>query len=315
VKRGLVVLVIAAALLGVPLAYALVAEEPVLTSRKNERNPAADRDGTGNEVLVFTRSRSGDPNRYDAYVRVGGNAAVKLNTAGQGWTGGIDYPVVAYQQVSGGQSDIYLYGISVPSRMAAETNTSRWEWHPTIDGTMTDYWILFGRDNNSTPTQRVMLLHHTDTGTHDERLLSKITKASHYLQADQVNGNWATYTRCTPRCNVVQYDIMNKTSMTLAKPVTSRPRHQYAGAVTSTGVVYLIRSGPSCGEKVKIVRYDPANPADPTYGTVVAALPSGFDIAFAFARENAGGSVDVFYDRVKCSTGRFDIYKVRDPGP
>lgn len=311
-KRGLVVLAILAGLVAVPVAYALLTETPVLTSRKNERNPAADLDGSSNEVLAFTRSRSGYPNRYDAYVRVEGNAAVKLNTAGQGWTGGIDYPVVAYQQVSGGRSDIYLYDISGPSRMAAETNTSRWEWHPSIDGNMTDYWILFGRDNNSSPTQRVMLLHHTPT-IHDERELAIVTKARHYLQADQVNGNWATYTRCRPVCNVVRYDITAQTRMTLGKPVRTRPRHQYAGAVTSTGAVYLVRSGPNCGEKVKIVRYDAAH-GDPALGTVVAALPSGFDIVFAFARENAlDGSVDVFYDRVKCTTGRFDIYKVTDP--
>lgn len=308
-KRGLVVLVILAGFVAVPLAFALLAEQPVFYASKNERNPAAGRDGGGGEVWAFTRSRPGNPNRYDAYAKEGANAPFKLNTAGQGWTGGINYPLVAYQQVASGQSNIFLYNLSDDTRPLTPVgvNTGKWEWHPTISGD----WLLYGRDNNSTPTQRVVL---HNRNTHDERLLSKITKASHYLQADQVNGNWATYTRCRPRCNVVRFDIARSTSMALGKPVTTRPRHQYAGAVTSTGAVYLIRSGPNCGQKVKIVRYDDAH-GDPALGTVVGALPSGFDIAFTFARVNAGGSVDVFYDRVKCSTGRFDIYKVTDPGP
>jgi hypothetical protein len=308
-KRGLIVLVIVAGLVAVPLAYALLTETPVFASRKNERNPAADFDGTGGEVWAFTRSRTGYPNRYDAYAKEGANASFKLNTVGQGWTGGIDYPTVVYQRVYNGQSNIYLYDLSDDSRPATPdgVNTTKWEWHPTISGD----WLLYGRDDNSTPTQRIVL---HNSVTHAELLLSSLTKASHYLQPDQVNGNVATYTRCTPICNVVRYNITDSTRMTLGKPVTSRPRHQYAGAVSSSGAVYLVRSGPNCGERVKIVRYD-TDRADPPLGTVVATLPSGVDIAFAFARQKADGSVDVFYDRVNCSTGRFDIYKVADPAP
>lgn len=308
-KRGLVVLVILAVLVAVPLAYALLTEQPVFRTTKNERNPAAGHDGGGGEVWAFTRSRSGYPNRYDAYAKEGANASFKLNTTGQAWTGGIDYPVVVYQQVASGQSNIFLYDLSTDTRppTPAGVNTSKWEWHPTISGE----WLLYGRDDTNTPTQRVVLHNHD---THVERQLSSVTKARHYLQPDQVNGDFATYTRCTPICNVARYQISTAAKIVPAKPVTSRPRHQYAGAVTSAGAVYLVRSGPNCGEKVKIVRYDPAR-SDPVLGTVVAALPSGFDIAFAFARQNPDTSVDVFYDRVRCSTGRFDVYKVTDPPP
>jgi hypothetical protein len=308
-KRGLLVLAILAGLVAVPLAYALLAEQPVFNTRKNERNPAADFDGVGGEVWAFTRSRTGSPNRYDAYAKEGANPPFKLNTSGQGWTGGIDYPVVVYQQVASGQSNIFLYDLSTDTRPTTPegVNTNRWEWHPTISGD----WLLYGRDNNSTPTQRVIL---HNSVTDEERTLSTITRASHYLQADQVSGNWATFTRCKPFCNVVRYDIAANTSMTMGKPDTARPRHQYAGAVTASGAVYLVRSGPNCGERVRIVRYDTAR-GDPALGTVVAALPAGFDIAFAFARVNGDGSIDVFYDRVRCSTGRFDIYKITDPAP
>jgi hypothetical protein len=314
-KRGLAVLVSIAALAAAAVSLAaLLPEQPVFNGTKNERNPAAGFDGGGGEVWAFTRSRAGDRNRYDAYAKKGANSPIKLNEAGQGWTGGMDYPIVSYQQVSGGGSDIYFYDLETDTDAThpAPVNTAKfWEWHPSISGTLSNYRLLFGQDNTNNPTQRVVLHQHP---AHVSRELSNVTKASHYLQPDQLNVDWATFTRCTPVCNVFKHQVSTVTTTRIPKPVTSRPRHQYAGAVTSAGAVYLIRSGPRCGEKVKIVRYDDAR-SDPSLGTVVGALPSGFDIAFAFARENVGGSVDVFYDRVNCSTGRFDVYKVTDPPP
>lgn len=306
-KRGLAAILSVAALVAAPLAYALLTEQKVFASKKNERNPAADYDGSGGEVWAFTRSRAGSLNRYDAYAKEGASSAVKLNTVGQGWTGGIDYPTVVYQRIYNGKSNIYLYDLSDGSRPPTPTgvNTARWEWHPTISGD----WLLFGRDDTSSPTQRVVLHNRV---THEERLLRSIAKAKYYLQADQVNGNYATYTRCAPVCNVFLYDIGLQTTMALAKPSTSPPRQHYAAAVTSTGAVYYVRSGSACGAKVKIVRYDPAL-GDPATGTILAALPAGRDIAFAYARENADGSVDVFYDRVNCDNGRWDVYKITDP--
>jgi hypothetical protein len=314
-KRGLIVLVSIAALAAAAVSIAaLLPEQPVFNGTKNERNPAAGFDGGGGEVWAFTRSRAGDRNRYDAYAKKGANSPIKLNEAGQGWTGGMDYPIVSYQQISGGGSDIYFYDLETDTdaTQPAPVNTAKfWEWHPSFSGTLSNYRLLFGQDNTNNPTQRVVLHQHP---AHVSQELSYVTKASHYLQPDQLNGDWATFTRCTPVCNVFKHDVSTETTTRIPKPVTDRPRHQYAGAVTSAGAVYLVRSGPRCGEKVKIVRYDTAR-SDPSLGTVVGALPSGFDIVFAFARENVGGSVDVFYDRVNCSTGRFDIYKVTDPPP
>jgi hypothetical protein len=309
-KRGLIVLVslTALALAGISLAQALT-EQPVFAGGKNERNPSAGFDGGGGEVWAFTRSRTGYPNRYDAYAKEGTNAAIKLNTAGQGWTGGMDYPVVAYQQIAGGNSNIHFYDLNTDSRSTPEINGAKWEWHPSISGTVDDYHVLFGRDNVNTPTQRVVLHEHP---AHMDHLLSIVTSASHYLQPDQLNGDWATFTRCTPVCNVLRYQVSTEAKIRIPKPVTDRPRHQYAGGVTSTGAVYLVRSGPRCGERVRIVRYDDAR-SDPEFGTTIAAVTSGFDIAFAYVREDTLGNRDIFYDRVNCNNGRFDIYKVTDP--
>jgi hypothetical protein len=314
-KRGLIVIVSLAVLAGAAaaLAQALLAEQPVFTTTRNERNPAADQNGA-TEVWALARSREGQPGKFDAFVKEGAGPLVKLNAAGQGWTGGIDYPFVVYQQIANNRSNLFFYDISTSTRTpATDANTTRWEWHPTFQGTPDDYEMLFNRDANSNPTQRVMFLDHSPV-VHVERVLATITRASHYLQADQLAGEWATYTRCVPNCNVRRYRVSTSTTITLPKPVTSRPRQQYAGAVTSTGAVYLIRSGPNCGERVRIVRYDPAR-SDPQFGTIVAALPRGIDVAISHAEENGDGSVDVFYDRVNCSTGRFNINKVTDPPP
>jgi hypothetical protein len=312
-KRGLIVFVSLAALAaaGIGVAQAWQPEQAVFYGAKNERNPSAGFDGGGGEVWAFTRSRTGYPNRYDAYVKEGTNAAVKLNLSGQGWSGGIDYPVVAYQQIAGGDSNIRFYDLSTNTRSTPAINTAKWEWHPSISGNVTDYHVLFGRDDINTPTQRVVLHEHP---AHQDHLLSIVTSASYYLQPDQLNGDWATFTRCTPVCNVLRYQVSTEAKIRIPKPVTDRPRHQYAGAVTPTGAVYLVRSGPRCGERVRIVRYDSAR-SDPEFGTTIAAVASGFDVAFAYAREGMDGSVDVFYDRVNCNTGRFDVYKVTDPAP
>jgi hypothetical protein len=310
-KRGLIVLVSLTALAVAGVAQALLAEQPVFAGAKNERNPSAGFDGGGDQVWAFTRSRTGYPNRYDAYVKEGTNPALKLNLRGQGWTGGMDYPVVAYQQIAGGNSDIRFYDLATDTRRTPEINTAKWEYRPSISGDVDTYRALFGRDDINTPTQRVVLHEHP---AHTNQVLSKVTSASHYTQPDQLNGDWATFTRCVPNCHVWKYHVSTKTKTVLPRPATTRPRQQYAGAVTSTGAVYLVRSGPRCGERVRIVRYDEAR-SDPQFGTTVAALPSGFDIAFAYAREGTDGSVDIFYDRVNCNTGRFDIYKVTDPAP
>ena len=308
-KRGLAIGVLCAVLAAAGVALAALPEQAVLSTSRNERNPAADATGT-TQVLAFTRSRSGQPNRYDAFAKRGNEATVKLNTSGQGWTGGIDYPMVVYQRIAGGQSNIFLYDFTDGSRPPTPdgVNTTKWEWHPTISGD----WLLYGRDNTSNPTQRVVL---HNGSTHAERTLDSITTASRYLQPDQVNGgDWATFTKCAPNCNVFLHQISANTTIKVPRPTTDRPRQQYAGGVSPDGDVYLVRSGPRCGERVRIVRYD-TDRGDGTFGTIVASLPSGRDIAFAFVREQFGGARDVYYDRVNCSTGKFDIFKVTDPAP
>jgi hypothetical protein len=90
-----------------------------------------------------------------------------------------------------------------------------------------------------------VILHNQTTS--EERLLATVTRPTHSLEPGQVNGNWATYTRCTPVCNVIRYDITSQTKKKLSKPATTKPRYQYGSSVAADGTVYLARSSRGCG--------------------------------------------------------------------
>jgi hypothetical protein len=310
-RRGLLltVFVAAAALAAVPMALALLAETPVAATARNEFKPAAGFHASGDELISYSRSQSGHPNRYDAILKrvsTSGTTRITLNARGRGYAGGIDSPRVIYQQVVNGNSNIRIYNIDDATRAApAGVNTSQWEWQPTISGD----WVLFGRADPSGPTEKVIL---HNLASPEDRRLTRIDRRAYAAIPGQVAGNWAAYVRCAPVCNVIRYDILNKTRTVLQKPVTSPPRYQYAAGVTSAGVVYVARSGPKCGSNAKIVRY--FGGSDPATGTKVAALPRGIDIFNVYARDNGDGTTDVFYDRVSCSTAHWNVYKVTD-GP
>ena len=84
--------------------------------------------------------------------------------------------------------------------------------------------------------------------------------------------------------------------------------------MTSTGTVYLVRIGDGCGVKPRIVRFGPSDPAE---ATVIASIAGGKDVNGngCYVRERSDGAVEYFFDRIDCSSGRSDIYKVTDPPP
>jgi hypothetical protein len=303
--RGLLVAIAVSGLVLVvtPIAYALLNQQGVKTSRRYEVLPAAATDGA-DQYFSWSQNSKAHRKHFDAFFARTGDARVKLNPTGQGFSGGIDPPTVVYQQVSNGQSNLRLYDADTQVRSSppAGVNTKRWEWSPTLSGD----WLLFGRINASTGVDSVVL-HSMSSST--QFLLDQGASSR---APGQVNGDFAVWSRCDGPCDVIRRQISTSTDTTLPKPLTST--YQYAPAVTSTGIVYLARSGKSCGSNVRIVRFFGAS--DPPGGTVVAALGSGRDTFQLFARENADGSVDVFYDRLSCSNSNVaDIYRVQDPHP
>jgi hypothetical protein len=300
-RRGLFILATAVALLAVPAAYALLAQHGVKTTRVYEQLPAAATDGT-TEYFAWTKNSGAKPKHFDAFLTRTGDPRVKLNTKGEAFVGGIDPPVVAFQQVVNGNSNLRLYNADTQTRTSppAGVNTFDWEWEPSISGD----WLLFGRQTSST---QLVILHSLTTPT--EVVLDQGRRFRH---AGQVNGDFAVWTRCTrTTCNVVRRQISTVADAVLPKPST---KYQYGAAVTSTGIAYVARSGAKCGANVKIVRY--FGVTDPPGGTVVADLgTNGRDLWSAYARDNDDGSVDVFYDRYLCNKNTSDVYRVNDPHP
>jgi len=219
-----------------------------------------------------------------------------------GYIGGIDPPVVAYQQVVEGNSDLKLYDVDTRARSdpPAGVNTSNWEWEPSISGD----WLLFARQTNS--AQFVILRSLTTAAK------VVLDQGRRFHHAGQVSDDYAVWTRCgKTACNVVRRQLSTATDTVLARPAD---RFQYGAAVTSTGIVYVARSSPKCGGSVKIARFFGAG--DAADGTVVADLgANGWDLWSAYARENDDESVDVFYDRLLCGGNKADIYRVHDPHP
>ena len=309
-RSGLVLLTVGVGLVGASAAFALLAETPVLTSPRNEITPAAGVNASGStEFLVYARSRPNRPNVYDVYLRTTDTttepdtvSTVKLNTSGQGYGGGVDADRAVYQQVSAG-SDLRLYELATGARAEpAGVNSRQWEWHPTISGD----WVLFGRRKFSRPRRDQILLKNLDTG--ELRVLASVRGIS--LHPGQVNGDFATWFRCTDVCNSFVHEIGAEATTRLARPAASGIRHQYATAVSPDGEVYLARSGNGCGANAKIVRY---GSSDPATGTVVVALPRGVDMLAAFVRSRPTTGNELFYDRVNCGNRRWDVYQVVDP--
>lgn len=300
-RRGLFIVVIATALVAVPGANALLSQLGVKTTGLYEQVPAAAEDGS-TQYFAWSQNSRAHRNHFDAFLTRTGDSRVKLNAKGEGYVGGIDPPVVAYQQVVNGQSNLKLYNADTQTRTGppAGVNTLDWEWEPSISGD----WLLFGRQTSSS---QFIILRSLTTPT--EAILDQ---GSRFRHPGQVNADYAVWTRCNrTTCNVVRRQISTVSDTFLSKPST---KYQYGGAVTSTGIVYVARSGPKCGADVKIVRYFGAG--DPAGGTIVADLgANGRDFWSAYAKDNADGSVDVFYDRYICGRSTSDIYRINDPHP
>jgi hypothetical protein len=301
-RRGLLVIAGLAGLVVATAAYALLSQHAVKTTKLHEDLPAA-ATGAGLNYFAWTQNSRAHPKHYDALLTRTGDSRVKLNRKGQGFMGGIDPPRVAYQQVVNGQSDIKLYDADAKTRSNPPgVNTAQWEWEPSISGD----WILFGRQDTASNKQYVVL---HNTGTAADFILDQGLGPR---AAGQVNGDYAVWTRCDGSCDVYRRQISGPTDVKLQKPLATT--YQYGPSVTSTGIVYVARSGRNCGSNVRIVRYFGAS--DTAKGTVVAQLGSGRDMFGTYARENADGSVDVFYDRLSCSNAKVsDIYRIHDPHP
>ena len=80
----------------------------------------------------------------------------------------------------------------------------------------------------------------------------------------------------------------------------------YASSVNSQGDLFYVRAtAGACGRRVNL-RERSIGGTD----TAIARLRRGYDIGATSATDEGGGVTTVYFDRVNCSTGRWDIYKI-----
>jgi hypothetical protein len=281
-------------------ASALLSAESVRTTRAYETTPAAAED-----YVAWAQAPLAARGRYVAFVKKGAAAKVRVNPVGVAFVGGLDLASrrLVYQQIYRGQSNLKFFHLDTREITNPPTgvNTGQWECCASISGDR----LLFNRESLSTPTRRVMLRELAG-----ETQLAVIRRDKYFVSADQLNGDFAVWTKCTERCNVFRRDLALMTTRVLPKPETKPPRDQFGSSVASDGTVYLVRSGPGCGNGVRIVRF---RTGDGPYGRIVARLREGRDMLSTYAAEQPGGSVEVFYDRIICRTKQTDIFKITDP--
>jgi hypothetical protein len=294
----LLVLMTGVALVVASVAYALLTPQPVISALGRQYEPAADQGGAH---IAYVQNSAAHPNHWDVYVK-SASGRVKVNPTGQGFVGGIDGTTLIFQQVVNGQSNLRLYNLSSPAlSVPSGVNTTAWEWNPTISGD----WILFGRENpNVRPISDRIVLHNTNTNE-TRVLMTQVGSPDWVLYADQVNGDYASWTRFVPRTStedVFRYQISTGHLLKLARPVG---KDQYSSAVAADGTVYYVRAGQSCGANA-VLRQNVPGASD----TALATLPAGYDVTKMFLVDEGGGVFSLYFDRSKCSTGAADIYKV-----
>jgi hypothetical protein len=289
----------AALLTGVAMAG--FAQSPVKTGTVNELSPAASTDW-----FAWTQSPADSPSRANVWAEtmpVDGVGDFRVNEPGtRAWTGGIEGDQLVYQEIESGDSDIRLHNLTANLPLANEPiNTDRWEWHPSIStDSNTDRWILFGRQNTSNWTQKIYAY---NLDVPELRLLEEVANRQYSLIPGQINGDWVTWTACKPNCHV-RRDNLNDSLPRKTIPRPSYVRHQYGSSISDDGVVYFVRSGAGCGEKVKLFRREAGS------NQLLVDYRDNRDTFFTYVSDEVAN--DVYYDRVRCGSGAWDILKVTD---
>ena len=202
-------------------------------------------------------------------------------------------------------SDLELWQLAPRQRLSlpAGINTRSWEWGGALSGD----WLLYQRGEFDARTKSVRLV---NLKTRAKRTLITANGRATGLEPGDLNGDFATYTRCTKRCRVFRYQLSTR------KPFSLRPpsgTSDYASAVLADGTLYFVRSRAGCGTGVSIMRLEPGK----TTPVKVAGVATGHDVQKLDATLYAGTRI-VVYERYACnfrSTRRDLVRVVGAPAP
>jgi hypothetical protein len=126
--------------------------------------------------------------------------------------------------------------------------------------------------------------------------------ANGFLLPGTVNGDWATWTECSPAdCWVWRYEISTQT----VTEVPSSARFIYTSVIGQDGTVWFVQSGSGCGANVKIRRHAIGSPP-----TTWVDFPPRID-ANVSDLDDSGPTRRVHFSRVNCSNvNNWNLYRV-----
>jgi hypothetical protein len=163
--------------------------------------------------------------------------------------------------------------------------------------------LLFGRLANNS-TRRIVLF---DLSSETARVLDKIRGRRSFMSPGQVNGEWATWSRCPSRdpCEVIRYNIPNQNEQRIPNPGLS----QYAPSIAPDGTVYFARGRDRCGNGVRLFSF--ASGGDTTE---LWRLPNGDDVGTTRAYVNDQDRVTLLFDQFDCDRAAgSDVWRIVNP--
>jgi hypothetical protein len=288
----------AAALLVPATAVAAPLQESAVKAKPPPVNEESASQAAG--ALAWVQNSRLHPHIYDLWAQVNGGARFRVNPANTqaGLGTGIDGHTLVFTQVHGSRSSIRLFDLQTrrESGPPAGVNTANAEDEPTASGG----WLLYHRtEQGSSPGQQVLL---TNLSTGATRTLASVPGRLGFLEAGQVNGDWAVWTQSVngTRFNVWRYRISTRTTALVPNPGN---RVHSAAAVNPNGTVYFEQSGSACGAGATIEVYPVGGPV-----TSGGTLPAGIDLFHPYLYEHSPTD-DYLFARVHCGTGATDVYK------
>ena len=143
-----------------------------------------------------------------------------------------------------------------------------------------------------------------------EKLVS-LDLTTYYVAPGAVGERYATWTVCGPRhCNAFIRDTDTDQTRKIPAP---DGKARYAPVVNEAeGMVYFVRSGPTCGSTVRIMRLAIADLGAPPVDLL--SLPAGIDVDIQMSLEQVGARVHLWFSRYRCAPQQGDIYRLRDVG-
>jgi hypothetical protein len=294
---GSVVVLVAALALPAAAGAKPLPQTPVRTNPPpvNEESPSA-----APHYLAWVQNSRSHPHLYNLYAQHDGRTRYRVNPAGTqaGLGTGMDGTTLVYTQTHGAKSSIMMFDLQTKKRSAppAGVNTPSLEDEPTISGD----WLLFHRlELGSSPGEQVIL---RNVHTGETRTIASVRGRVAQLEAGQVNGDWAVFTKTVngTRFNVWLYHISTKSLTLVPNP---RDKVHSAAAVNPFGTVYFEESGSRCGSNATVEVYPIGGPMI-TAGT----LRPGIDMFHPFVFEHA--STDSFmFAKLHCVGGATDVFE------